>query len=230
MELAQNFPDVAAERRSNEAETTNLRYNSGLAPTIESEKSEGSFDCNICFDLAHDPVVTLCGHLYCWACIFKWLHVKISSSQPETQDKTCPICKTTISETSLIPLYCHSPSHAEDELRTSHYDFIPPRPNVAPNSPSYRGFRYGNLATSNLVSPTMAGINNLTTELLWELMSTRMFRNTSRSSFSFPTRNSYATVGFNNPRTQRQELQIEKSLNRVSMFLFFCIVVCLLFF
>jgi len=24
----------------------------------------GSFDCNICLELAQDPVVTLCGHLF----------------------------------------------------------------------------------------------------------------------------------------------------------------------
>ncbi len=27
--------------------------------------------CNICLELARDPVVTLCGHLYCWPCLFR---------------------------------------------------------------------------------------------------------------------------------------------------------------
>ncbi|KAL6553108.1 E3 ubiquitin-protein ligase rma3 [Orobanche gracilis] len=29
----------------------------------------GGFECNICFELAQDPVITLCGHLYCWPCL-----------------------------------------------------------------------------------------------------------------------------------------------------------------
>lgn len=32
-------------------------------------KGRAQFDCNICFDAARDPVVTQCGHLYCWACL-----------------------------------------------------------------------------------------------------------------------------------------------------------------
>ncbi|XP_057531184.1 E3 ubiquitin-protein ligase RMA3-like isoform X2 [Amaranthus tricolor] len=240
--MSQNFQDYTAECRTNEDATTKQKFNSGLAPTIESESKEGSFDCNICFDLAHDPVVTLCGHLYCWACIYKWLHVKSSYFQPEAPEKSCPVCKANISQTSLIPLYCHSPSHSSDELRTSNCEVIPPRPTAAPNPLSnqqhtsnlfeshYPEFRYGTLITSNLVSPTMAGIINPTIELLGELVYTRMFGNTGSSSLSFPLWNSYTSVRFNDPRMRRQELQSEKSLSRVSMFLFVCVLLCLLFF
>lgn len=31
----------------------------------------GSFECNICLELAQDPVVTLCGHLFCWPCLYR---------------------------------------------------------------------------------------------------------------------------------------------------------------
>ncbi|KAL0305748.1 UNVERIFIED_CONTAM: E3 ubiquitin-protein ligase RMA3 [Sesamum radiatum] len=41
-------------------------------PATESEKTSACFDCSICLDFACDPVVTLCGHLYCWPCIYKW--------------------------------------------------------------------------------------------------------------------------------------------------------------
>lgn len=27
------------------------------------------FQCNICFETATSPVVTQCGHLFCWPCI-----------------------------------------------------------------------------------------------------------------------------------------------------------------
>lgn len=36
-------------------------------------KGRAQFDCNICFDSARDPVVTQCGHLYCWPCLHQVL-------------------------------------------------------------------------------------------------------------------------------------------------------------
>ena len=32
-------------------------------------KDKDAFSCNICYELASSPVVTLCGHLYCWRCV-----------------------------------------------------------------------------------------------------------------------------------------------------------------
>ncbi|XP_022843417.1 E3 ubiquitin-protein ligase RNF5-like [Olea europaea var. sylvestris] len=59
----------------------------------------GDFECNICFDLATDPIITLCGHLYCWPCLCKWL--RLHSRSP----RGCPVCKAIIQEEKLIPLY-----------------------------------------------------------------------------------------------------------------------------
>ena len=36
-----------------------------------SDPQNAYFACNICLELAQDPVVTQCGHLYCWPCIYK---------------------------------------------------------------------------------------------------------------------------------------------------------------
>ncbi|KAF5754515.1 putative P-type H(+)-exporting transporter [Helianthus annuus] len=58
----------------------------------------GDFECNICFDLAQDPIVTLCGHLFCWPCLYKWLHLRSHSQE-------CPVCKAQIEEGKLVPLY-----------------------------------------------------------------------------------------------------------------------------
>ncbi|KAM0934084.1 putative transcription factor C2H2 family [Dioscorea sansibarensis] len=34
----------------------------------DKSKDAANFECNICLDLAKDPVVTSCGHLFCWPC------------------------------------------------------------------------------------------------------------------------------------------------------------------
>lgn len=28
------------------------------------------FECAICLDVAKEPIVTKCGHLFCWPCIY----------------------------------------------------------------------------------------------------------------------------------------------------------------
>ena len=38
-----------------------------------SDPQNAYFECNICLELAQDPVVTQCGHLYCWPCIYKYV-------------------------------------------------------------------------------------------------------------------------------------------------------------
>lgn len=31
---------------------------------------DSPFECNICLDIASEPMLTTCGHLYCWPCIY----------------------------------------------------------------------------------------------------------------------------------------------------------------
>ncbi|EOD41252.1 hypothetical protein EMIHUDRAFT_199519 [Emiliania huxleyi CCMP1516] len=60
--------------------------------------SSDLFDCNICLDTATEPVITMCGHLYCWPCIYKWLELR-----RESDGAFCPICKAEISSDRMIP-------------------------------------------------------------------------------------------------------------------------------
>lgn len=63
-----------------------------------SSSDGGSFDCNICLELAQDPVVTVCGHLFCWPCLYRWLHLHSILQE-------CPVCKAGVEEEKVIPLY-----------------------------------------------------------------------------------------------------------------------------
>ncbi|KPA80131.1 hypothetical protein ABB37_05123 [Leptomonas pyrrhocoris] len=59
------------------------------------------FSCAICLDTATEPVVTRCGHLFCWECLDHWLHSP--AGVPE-----CPVCKGRVDERiagDIIPLY-----------------------------------------------------------------------------------------------------------------------------
>nr|GMC89279.1 E3 ubiquitin-protein ligase RMA1-like [Ipomoea batatas] len=77
------------------------------------------FDCNICLDMAQEPVLTCCGHLYCWACFYQLPYV-------DSMVKECPVCKGEVADGHVIPIYCNGNSHCETELVSGVK--IPPRP------------------------------------------------------------------------------------------------------
>ncbi|XP_040364043.1 E3 ubiquitin-protein ligase RNF185 isoform X3 [Rosa chinensis] len=81
----------------------------------------GNFECNICFDLAQDPIVTLCGHLFCWPCLYKWLHIHSHSQE-------CPVCKAVVKEESLVPLYGRGKTSTDPRSRSIPGVNIPNRP------------------------------------------------------------------------------------------------------
>ncbi len=39
---------------------------------------DSRFSCNICLEHVQEPVVTQCGHLYCWPCLYRWLEPGMS--------------------------------------------------------------------------------------------------------------------------------------------------------
>ena len=34
-----------------------------------------TYECNICYEVAREPVVTMCGHLYCWPCLYRYVNM-----------------------------------------------------------------------------------------------------------------------------------------------------------
>ncbi|KAI4371714.1 hypothetical protein MLD38_010034 [Melastoma candidum] len=76
----------------------------------------------------------------------------------------------------------------------------------------------------SLASP---GIYNPTTGALGEMVYARAFGN-SGGLHGYPP--PYHPVGSPIPRMRRQDVQAHKSLNRVSVFLFCCFLLCLIVF
>lgn len=92
----------------------------------ERINSVSNFECNICLEMAREPVVTSCGHLFCWVCLYRWLHVHSIA-------KECPVCKGEVTETNITPIYGRgkgdADSAAENESKIGEEgEKIPPRP------------------------------------------------------------------------------------------------------
>ncbi|KAJ1644112.1 hypothetical protein J3B02_003847 [Coemansia erecta] len=77
-------------------------------------EANDEFSCNICFDTATDPVLTICGHLFCWSCLVQWLE----------RSATCPVCKAGCDKDKVIPVYGRGKEEKDPRLNTN----IPNRP------------------------------------------------------------------------------------------------------
>ncbi|GMH37418.1 hypothetical protein BSKO_05291 [Bryopsis sp. KO-2023] len=80
------------------------------------DEDSSPFECNICLELAKDPVVTVCGHLYCWRCLYRWYS--------EQGANTCPVCKAGLDVSKVIPIYCRDADAPYGDGK----DAIPDRP------------------------------------------------------------------------------------------------------
>ncbi|XP_027332452.1 E3 ubiquitin-protein ligase RNF185-like isoform X1 [Abrus precatorius] len=101
-----------------------LTSRSPSSPSYSSNNNKndaGNFECNICFDLAQDPIITLCGHLFCWPCLYKWLHF-------HSQSQECPVCKALIEEAKLVPLYGRGKTSTDPRSKSIPGVKIPHRP------------------------------------------------------------------------------------------------------
>ena len=96
---------------------------------MENKKPSGSnnFECTICLDTAKEPVLTKCGHIFCWPCIYNWLESKGGKAK-------CPNCKNLITKNDLIPVY----SNEENKDNTNRFKNIPKRPKAERNPNSDR--------------------------------------------------------------------------------------------
>ncbi|KAI7837185.1 hypothetical protein COHA_008978 [Chlorella ohadii] len=85
------------------------------------EAEETMFSCNICYELASEPVVTLCGHLYCWPCLYRWLQV-------QSHCRTCPVCKAGVEKDKVIPIYGRGGNEDPRSKSKGELEAVPQRP------------------------------------------------------------------------------------------------------
>lgn len=115
MQMAREFPESPSFENQ-----SSFQYGSSSGGG-NNNSDAGDFECNICLELAQDPIVTLCGHLFCWPCLYQWLHVHAHSLE-------CPVCKAIIEEEKLVPLYGRGKTSTDPRSKTMPGVNIPHRP------------------------------------------------------------------------------------------------------
>lgn len=84
-------------------------------------EDSSAFECNICLELSKEPVVTLCGHLYCWPCLYRWMQV-------QSYCRACPVCKAGVEIEKVIPIYGRGTETAANIQEAVKLQPVPPRP------------------------------------------------------------------------------------------------------
>ncbi|KAK4797411.1 hypothetical protein SAY86_029737 [Trapa natans] len=239
------------------------------AASLEESYQPTDFECNICLDTVQDPVVTLCGHLYCWPCIYRWLQVQRAASEEAQppQPHQCPVCKADISTSTLVPLYgqgraaavssCSKPSKSKEHAKHLGGIVIPRRPPACsfdsprtpgragtqvhndpttyyPSQPRHHRGAYGDPASPTVsFGGTAAGVIDPLVAMIGEMGLARVSGGPAAAEAifqSYPNSYHVATGRSLSPRLRRHVMQAERSLGRISFFLFCCAFLCLLLF
>eukprot|EP00053_Salpingoeca_punica_P019493 m.197451 g.197451 ORF g.197451 m.197451 type:complete len:202 (+) comp17665_c0_seq1:255-860(+) len=119
--------------------SNNNNNNNGGSADAAAAASGPCFDCSICLDVVSNPVVTPCGHLYCWSCLREWLSTR----------ESCPVCKAKVTADTVIPLYVRGGSQDDPRKqeaprpRPERAEADPPRENAPFFNMGLGGFGFG---------------------------------------------------------------------------------------
>ena len=115
------------------------------------KQSNDTCECIICMGSISQAVATICGHLFCWGCLYLWMN--------NTSDQfKCPACQTKLNKTQIISIYgLRETSIVNPE--------IPERPKLLSNildpSNRYNSFREFILRISLLINENYQPLLNV---------------------------------------------------------------------
>lgn len=231
-----------------------------ISGEMPAAAGSGSFDCNICLDFAADPVVTLCGHLYCWPCIYEWLQPaaeSASSNNRSSARQQCPVCKATLSADSLVPLYGRGGSskksldgmaiprrptvhrenaehhHTQSNIDDRHHQNMEPRPLLRPLRHAHHHSGATEFDFIHPPSPLGRGLIHSTAGGVLGGMAEAVLPSAFRGQLPpsmYYTSPYYIAAHNMGPRLRRQQMEVERSLHHIWFFLFVFVVLCLLLF
>uniref|UniRef100_A0A0A9CS49 E3 ubiquitin-protein ligase RMA n=1 Tax=Arundo donax TaxID=35708 RepID=A0A0A9CS49_ARUDO len=224
------------------------RSGSGDAPAAAIDT--GCFDCNICLDCAAEPVVTLCGHLYCWPCIYEWLRPD-ADAQADTRSEArrrCPVCKAAVSPDALVPLYGRG-GRSSSKKSTRGLASIPRRPavrhsaqdddnsghhhrDVETDAPSRQPRHHADAAHFDAFLPPPFGDRRMmhpTAGGVLGGMAVAVLPWVLRGQVQAPSMY-YPSPYHLSPRQGRWDMELERSLHQLWFFLFVFVLLCWLLF
>jgi hypothetical protein len=122
---AANVASCRMEETNATSSTATTAAGTAAAGNNTKQHSQDSrFSCNICLEAVLEPVVTQCGHLYCWPCLYQWLEPGMLPAERQTltgnmvfagqpvdeSRRVCPVCKASCSVPMIVPIYVRTAS------------------------------------------------------------------------------------------------------------------------
>lgn len=86
------------------------------SPPQESQAS--FFNCGVCRGAPFEPIATVCGHLFCWECLYS------TAGLQDRQIFDCPSCNISMQIKQVTPIYVHT------EIPQKRSEGIPHRPQI----------------------------------------------------------------------------------------------------
>lgn len=94
-----------------------------------------ALQCNICHCDASHAVLVLCGHAFCWSCIYQWFETQSQN----LRESSCPVCGSFATANECIPIY--NTFETENQARNPVNSEIPERPSALRNYRVHQSLR-----------------------------------------------------------------------------------------